>query len=498
MSRKIHFSPHLSLPVDWMTAATVVYGARGSGKTTFGVVAAEEVNRCHQRFCAVDLKGDWWGLKASADGKGEGIPVVIFGGDHADLPLDPAQGALLGELVAGLRQSCVLDLEHVRKADQIRFLTAFFETLYEKNREPLLLILDEAQRYAPQKPMSSEGQACLGAVEDLVKLGRKHGIGPLLITQRGAGLNKEISELCDMLVVFRTPGTLDQARVNDWVEGNLGKPAAVEALAGISKRPKGVAVVASANPDIDVFAVTKIRERQTFDSSATPKVGSRVRAPKRLAKPDLDALRTRLATTIERRKENDPVELKKTIAGLKDQLAQLEKEAAKEKVTTKTIEIPVLDKGDLERLERAARTSGGQARRDSGSNGAGAAGRRVVDRKHSDGPPAVACTASQGPGGRCVSGACDAETHGAHRFGRRAVASGRRGRFVGSHRVSGGASPGAAHRLDRLHAVVAQYVPGQAQGARLHRGSRGQDGGNGRGACGVAQSYAAPSRPRSS
>ena len=56
----------LTLPLAWMTLATVVYGARGSGKTSLGAVMAEEVTVAKQRFCAIDLKGDWYGLKSTA------------------------------------------------------------------------------------------------------------------------------------------------------------------------------------------------------------------------------------------------------------------------------------------------------------------------------------------------------------------------------------------------------------------------------------------------
>lgn len=35
---KLRISEQLSLPLDWMTLATVVYGARGSGKTLYAVV----------------------------------------------------------------------------------------------------------------------------------------------------------------------------------------------------------------------------------------------------------------------------------------------------------------------------------------------------------------------------------------------------------------------------------------------------------------------------
>jgi ribosomal protein L25 (general stress protein Ctc) len=176
--RRLHVSTSLSLPLDWMTLATVVYGARGSGKTTLGCVIAEEVWRAGQRFCAVDLKGDWFGLKSSVDGKSDGIPAIVFGGDHADVPLEPDAGAFIAETVATLEFPTILDLEYLSKGKQVSFLAAFFDKLYDVNRTPLLLLLDESQRYAPQRPMSPEATICLGAVEDLVKLGRKHGIGP--------------------------------------------------------------------------------------------------------------------------------------------------------------------------------------------------------------------------------------------------------------------------------------------------------------------------------
>jgi len=85
---RLQIAPELSLPLEWLTLSSVVYGARGSGKTTLGSVIGEEAYKAGQRFCAIDVKGDWWGLKATADGKGAGIPVVIFGGDHQDVPLE--------------------------------------------------------------------------------------------------------------------------------------------------------------------------------------------------------------------------------------------------------------------------------------------------------------------------------------------------------------------------------------------------------------------------
>lgn len=353
--------------------ATVCYGSRGSGKTTFGAVVAEELHKARQRFCAIDLKGDFWGLRASADGRGEGIPVVIFGGDHADVPLEPDAGKHLGELVASLEQSVVLDFEHMSKGKQIRFLGEFFAALYHANREPLLVIADEAQRYAPQRTISPDSAICLGAVEDLVKLGRKHGLGVLLLSQRGAGLNKEVSEICDALVAFRTPGSTDQERVRDWLGANgFAKREELKWwLDQIAEFRNGEAIVASAHPDLKLFARDRMRLRETYDSSATPKVGQKRREPKKLARPELEAIRSKLSEAIERAKENDPRELQRTIKALQARLqkgslapgyvaisqSELEevreraKAAANQKI--KTVEVPVLTDKDVKMYEAA-------------------------------------------------------------------------------------------------------------------------------------------------
>jgi hypothetical protein len=346
---KLHIADKVALPLDWMTMATVVYGARGSGKSTLGAVVAEELNKAKQRFCAIDLKGDFYGLKSSRDGKSEAIPVVIFGGDHRDLPLEEGAGKFVAETIAGLDQSTILDLEHFSKGKQIKFLGEFFAALYDANREPLLMILDEAQRYAPQKPISPDSAICLGAVEDLVKLGRKHGLGVMLLTQRGSGLNKEVSEICDMLVAFRTPGPLDQGRVRDWLEANVteeNRDTAMEVIAGLDT---GTAVFASGHPSLKLFGVAHVRERETFDSSATPKVGQRKAEPKKLARPDLAALEVKMAASIERAKADDPKALRLELAALKKELAT--ERAKKSEPKVERVEVEVLSASERKALD---------------------------------------------------------------------------------------------------------------------------------------------------
>jgi hypothetical protein len=325
------------LPDDFLLRSAVIYGAPESGKTTTATVIAEEAWRTvHIPFVALDPKGDWWGVKSSRDGKTAGIPAIIFGGDHADLPLDENAPATIAAVVARLEQPVIIDLEHLSKGKQIRFVATFLEKLYELNRRPRLLIADEAQRWAPQKPISPDHTICLGATEDIAKLGRKHGLGRLFVTQRGAGFNKEVAELMDVMIAHRTPGVLDQERVRDWLQANMGK-LAVDAVMGsktsseapvIAGLRKGEVFIASAHPDMKMFERIQVRDRTTFDSSATPGLGKKRTEPKVLAQPDLEALRTEMSDTIQRAKQDDPKELRKQLAEAKKQITVLTRDLA--------------------------------------------------------------------------------------------------------------------------------------------------------------------------
>jgi DNA helicase HerA-like ATPase len=83
----------------------------------------------------------------------------------------------------------------------IRFMVAFAETLYRLNREAVHLFVDEADAFAPQaRNYGGDENRMLGAMEDIVRRGRKRGIGCTLITQRPAVLNKNVLTQCEVLV----------------------------------------------------------------------------------------------------------------------------------------------------------------------------------------------------------------------------------------------------------------------------------------------------------
>lgn len=352
-------STALSLPVDVVTHTIAILAMRGVGKTHTATKIAEEMVKANLPVCVIDPIGVWWGLRSNRDGTGAGLPVVILGGDHADVPLESTSGVVVADFVIEARQPCVLDLSLLRKGEQQTFMLAFCERLYHKNRDPLHLVIDEADAYAPQRAMHGS-ERLLGAVEDLVRRGRARGIGLTLITQRAAVLNKNVLTQVDVLVAMRTVAPQDRAAIDEWIKVH-GTPEQRETMmASLSSLPVGTAWFWSPGW-LDIFVRVAVDRRETFDSSATPKVGMKIKTPKTLAPVDLDILRERMAATIEKAKAEDPRELRRQIADLKRQVKELEVRPAAAPLE-KIVEIPIVRSDDIEKLrglsEEIARVSG--------------------------------------------------------------------------------------------------------------------------------------------
>jgi hypothetical protein len=333
---KLHVSEGFSLPVSVADDVIAIVGRRGRGKTTTAAVIVEELHAAGARFCVCDPTDAWWGHKSSRDGKSPGIACVVMGGEHGDAPLAPDSGEIIADFVADpTSPSCVLELKSFTQGESVRFMTAFLARLYHKNAHPLHLVLDEADQFAPQRPMPGE-QAMLGAAQRVTKMGRVKGLHPILITQRPATLSKNVLTQAGMLICHAITGPQDRKATDEWIKANAEEGEREKFLAELSGLPRGTAYFWS--PDVPVFRQVAVRDRKTFDSSATPGHASARVQPKALAEVDLAALRTKISATIERAKADDPRELRKSIAELRAELAALKKAAPK----IERIEVPFI------------------------------------------------------------------------------------------------------------------------------------------------------------
>jgi hypothetical protein len=319
---RLELGEGLSLPLDVVTRAGIITGQRGQGKTSTAVVEVEEVDKAGAPSVIIDPTDAWWGLRSSASGKGPGLRHVVFGGEHGHLPLNPEAGPVMARLIAERRLPAVLSLKEFRKGAQLRFVAEFLEELYHVNREALLVVVDEAHRFAPAKLPPSEsggwGGRCLGAVVDAVTLGRKDGIGVRLITQRMARLHADARESCELMVVHRLMGSLDRKAVDGWLE-DMDEDGRATALAKrLPHLERGHALYYA--PGLRILGEFTIRPKRTFDSSKTPEVGAAKIEPASVREIDLSAIEVLIGETIEKAREDDPKALKAEVAKLRKQI----------------------------------------------------------------------------------------------------------------------------------------------------------------------------------
>lgn len=244
-------------------------GTAGSGKTYAASGAVERLLASGARVVIVDPLGVWYGLRLGADGRTPAFPVVVIGGQHADLPLTEHAGALIGEAVATATESVIVDLSDLgTKASERRFMLAFLNALYRRTPgDRLHVVLDEADMWAPQQLTDKEGDAAklLGMMETLVRRGRIKGFIPWLISQRPAVLNKNVLSQADGLVALKLTASQDRAALGDWIEGHADRAEGKRILGEMPALQRGQGVIWI--PGRGILSTSEFPTKATFDSS---------------------------------------------------------------------------------------------------------------------------------------------------------------------------------------------------------------------------------------
>ena len=379
MRKGLRISDALTLPISAITEVIGILALRGVGKTYTELKMAEEFVKAGLQIISLDSMGVFWGLRASADGKGPGLPVTIMGGDHADVPLVPTAGKVVAAVLAGEPISAILDISDFRKNEQRRFVADFLDEFYHLKKQhptPVHLFLDEADLWAPQQP-DKGWEVMLGAMQDIVRRGRARGIGCTMATQRSAVLSKSVLSQISVLVAMQMTSPHDIDAADYWVKSTATREGREAFLKAVPTLQKGEAFVWSP-AWLKIMKRIKIARRETFDSSRTPEVGEKIRAPKTLATVDIAKLKKAIEATVEL--DDSTRTLKQRVAGLlidvgnwkgranaaEGRLEEARKApqkpaapAARPAPAFKVIEkeIAVVGAGELTRLEKALETA---------------------------------------------------------------------------------------------------------------------------------------------
>lgn len=325
-----------------------IVGRTGAGKSYAAKTVIEYLLHEGRRVCIIDPTGAHWGLRSSADGKHNGFPIAVFGGEHGDVPISASSGAALAAVVAEHNLPAIIDVSEMLIGQRHAFAEDFFAELYRLNRKPLHLVIDEADEFAPQNPLP-ETKRMLHQVDRIVRRGRIRGFRVMFITQRPAVLHKNILTQANSLVAMRLTAPQDRKAVEEWVKGQADMAKGKEVLATLAGLKRGEGWVWC--PEHDVLKRHTFPRIKTFDSGRAPEDGRGLEAPTKITDVDLTAIRDALQEAEQEAAANDPKVLRKRIAELERQLK--DRPDTVERVVVERTEVPVLTDAQIERLEKA-------------------------------------------------------------------------------------------------------------------------------------------------
>jgi hypothetical protein len=311
----------IPIPHAALSQHIIALGKTGSGKSSKLRVLVEAILDDKEPVCILDPKGDWWGLKSSADGRRSGYPIVIFGGEHADVPLNAHAGAHVAELVATGNRSCLIDLGGWMVGDRTRFFIDFAATLFKMTRGARHLVIDEVHNFAPQgKIMDPDAGRMLHWANRLASEGRGKGLTIVAASQRPQKVHKDFLTSCETLIACKVIHKLDRDSIKDWIDGCADPAKGREVLASLAqmKKPEAWCWTPELDfgPELVTFPLFK-----TYDSFK-PQAADAGKLTG-WAEVDLDQVKAKLATVVEEAKKNDPRELNRKIDALNKEVISL-------------------------------------------------------------------------------------------------------------------------------------------------------------------------------
>jgi hypothetical protein len=310
----------MPIPIATLNQHIAVLGKTRSGKSSAMRVLAEHMLDDHRPICIVDPKGDWWGVKSSRDGKGAGYPVVIFGGPHADVPINEHSGPAIAELIATGNRPSLIDLKGWMPAERTRFWVAFASTLFKLTKGLRWLFVDEIHNFAPKAGhLDPDSAKALHWTNRLASEGLGMGLHMVFASQRPQKVHNDTLTSAETLIAMRVIHPSDRDAVSDWIKGCGDPKLGSMVLGSLADMNRGEGWVWS--PEIK-FGPKRIQFPmfETYDSFK-PQPDNATQKLKGWASVDLEEVKTKLAKVVEEAKANDPSALKARVAALEKDLA---------------------------------------------------------------------------------------------------------------------------------------------------------------------------------
>lgn len=307
------------LPIKIFEQHIVVLGKTRSGKSTVMRGMVERLLDLDKPVCIIDPKGDWWGLKLSKDGKKAGYPIVIFGGEHADVPINAHAGAAVAELFATGNRPCLIDMGGMMVGERTRFYIEFSQALFKLTRGERHLVIDEVHNFAPKgKVFDPEAGKALHWTNRLASEGLGRGIQMIFASQRPQKVHNDTLTSAETLIAMRVLHKADRDAIRDWIMGCGDMNKGAEVLHNLANMERGEGWIWSPEAGIGPKNM-KFPMFDTYDSFK-PQTAEDRASLKGWATVDLAEVTAKLASVLDEAKKNDPKLLRARVAELEKEL----------------------------------------------------------------------------------------------------------------------------------------------------------------------------------
>jgi uncharacterized protein len=363
----------LPFPEKILRQHIATLGKTGAGKSSAMRDIVEHQLDAKKRVVIIDPKGDWWGLKSSADGKTAGYPVICFGNFKeeraTDVPINERSGPNVAELIASGNRPCVIGFRGWMPAQLAQFWIGdpkstsnigFAPALFKLNDGEIYIVIDEVHNFAPKgKIADPQAGRSLHWTNRIMSEGRGLGMTFFIASQRPQKVHNDTLENCETLIAMRVTHPRSREATEEWINAKGDPKLGKDVVSTLAELKTGEAWVWS--PDND-FGPQRVQFPMfsTFDSFAPPQLQKKI-SQSGWSEVDLDQVKQKLAAVIAEAKANDPKELKAELAKLKQELAK-----SRTIVPTKTavpaepkiVEVPVLKDEQIAQLKEAVAALG--------------------------------------------------------------------------------------------------------------------------------------------
>jgi len=178
-------------------------------------------------------------LGINADNPGKDIRII----DISGLPNE----------VAGLLTAII---------SRLLFQYKLWQSRDEREKDPILLVCEEAHRYVPNYGEAQYREA-QSAIRRIAKEGRKYGIGLMLISQRPSDVESTVLSQCNSWIILRLTNSSDQDHVSNFLPDSLSGLTRI--LSSLTRREAIFVGEAAALPSR--IRIRELAENQLPDSS---------------------------------------------------------------------------------------------------------------------------------------------------------------------------------------------------------------------------------------